>query len=227
MKFSPNRFFCTLFCLTLSSSVSAQIISDSTVQVCAYWQQGDRYTYQCTERKYKVVNGDTTDLYRTSECRTFEVVKATKRTYRIELTYSDFRHSDPDEARLYAAIEAVSGPTRIVFETDECGSLERIVNLKELTAQIRAAVEVITDSLWNSLDDEAQQLLPRQAFEQYLTAKTADPALIAGAVLDDIGRMFFFHGIRLDLDSEYTGSEQFTSLLFLTLCVYPVMEMVQ
>lgn len=48
-------FLCALCCLTEGLSVlRAQIMPDSSVQICAYWTPGDKYAYEAREEKFKI-----------------------------------------------------------------------------------------------------------------------------------------------------------------------------
>ena len=73
-------FLCALCCLTEGLSVlRAQIMPDSSVQICAYWTPGDKYAYEAREEKFKIDDqGDTTLVYRQSERRVFEILSQTK-----------------------------------------------------------------------------------------------------------------------------------------------------
>ena len=85
-------FICALCCLTEGLSVlRAQIMPDSSVQICAYWTPGDKYAYEAREEKFKIDDqGDTTLVYRQSERRVFEILSQTKNRYKIRLTYGDY-----------------------------------------------------------------------------------------------------------------------------------------
>lgn len=49
-------FLCALCCLTEGLSVlRAQIMPDSSVQICAYWTPGDKYAYEAREEKFKMM----------------------------------------------------------------------------------------------------------------------------------------------------------------------------
>ena len=75
MKRSILLLFSFFACLI---SASAQMMPDSTVQVIAYWEVGDKYNYQVEDSKYKVKNGtDTTDVERAAHLLTLEIVDAT------------------------------------------------------------------------------------------------------------------------------------------------------
>lgn len=91
-------FLCALCCLTEGLSVlRAQIMPDSSVQICAYWTPGDKYAYEAREEKFKIDDqGDTTLVYRQSERRVFEILSQTKDRYKIRLTYGDYMTTDKE-----------------------------------------------------------------------------------------------------------------------------------
>ena len=136
-------FLCALCCLTEGLSVlRAQIMPDSSVQICAYWTPGDKYAYEAREEKFKIDDqGDTTLVYRQSERRVFEILSQTKDRYKIRLTYGDYMTTDKEDQLVHDAIVSATGPCVVEFETDETGSLLGIANLETLVAQAEASVD--------------------------------------------------------------------------------------
>ena len=116
-------FLCALCCLTEGLSVlRAQIMPDSSVQICAYWTPGDKYAYEAREEKFKIDDqGDTTLVYRQSERRVFEILSQTKDRYKIRLTYGDYMTTDKEDQLVHDAIVSATGPCVVEFETDETG----------------------------------------------------------------------------------------------------------
>lgn len=133
-------FLCALCCLTEGLSVlRAQIMPDSSVQICAYWTPGDKYAYEAREEKFKIDDrGDTTLVCRQSERRVFEILSQTKNRYKIRLTYGDYMTTDKEDQLMHDAIASATGPCVVEFETDETGSLLGIANLETLVAQAEA-----------------------------------------------------------------------------------------
>ena len=99
-------FLCALCCLTEGLSVlRAQIMPDSSVQICAYWTPGDKYAYEAREEKFKIDDqGDTTLVYRQSERRVFEILSQTKDRYKIRLTYGDYMTTDKEDQLVHDAV---------------------------------------------------------------------------------------------------------------------------
>lgn len=204
-----------LICLFAgNTALQAQIMSDSTVQICAYWTPGEKYAYDAKEEKLKIdKNGDTTFVYRQSERRTFEILSQTKDRYRIRLSYSDYVTTDEADQRMHDAIIAATGPCIVEFETDETGLLTGITNLETLLSQAKASVKPAMEAMWKGMDAEQRKMLPKKNFQKYMSRALADPSVVINAVNDDLGRMFFFHGARLDTAQVYEVDETFAPLL--------------
>ena len=111
-------FLCALCCLTEGLSVlRAQIMPDSSVQICAYWTPGDKYAYEAREEKFKIDDqGDTTLVYRQSERRVFEILSQTKDRYKIRLTYGDYMTTDKEDQLVHDAIVSATGPCVVEFD---------------------------------------------------------------------------------------------------------------
>lgn len=197
-----------------NAALQAQIMPDSTVQICAYWTPGEKYAYDAKEEKFKVdANGDTTLMYRQSERRTFEILSQTKDRYRIGLSYSDYMTTEEEDQRMHDAIIAATGPCVVEFETDETGSLIGITNLEALLSQAEASVKPAVEAMWAGMDAGQRKMLPKKNFQKYMMRTLADPSVVINAVNDDLGRMFFFHGVRLDTTQVYELDETFAPLL--------------
>ena len=161
----------------------AQMSADSTtVQVVAYWQVGDKYTYQVEESRYKVDNGtDTTDVQRSAYLMTFEVVDATDTTYRVRVKSDDYQHSDYGMSALMDEI-SMNGNIPHEFETDEYGAFKRIIISEEDFQNFKDAMNLAVDRMTEGkegMTDEVreatrtlvQDLLTREKIEQLYTAE--------------------------------------------------------
>ena len=208
-------FLCALCCLTEGLSVlRAQIMPDSSVQICAYWTPGDKYAYEAREEKFKIDDqGDTTLVYRQSERRVFEILSQTKDRYKIRLTYGDYMTTDKEDQLVHDAIVSATGPCVVEFETDETGSLLGIANLETLVAQAEASVEPAVRVMWETIPSAERKNFPKKNFRKYMARTLSDPSVVINAVNDDLGRMFFFHGARLDSTQVYEFDETFAPLL--------------
>lgn len=163
-------FLCALCCLTEGLSVlRAQIMPDSSVQICAYWTPGDKYAYEAREEKFKIDDqGDTTLVYRQSERRVFEILSQTKDRYKIRLTYGDYMTTDKEDQLVHDAIVSATGPCVVEFETDETGSLLGIANLETLVAQAEASVEPAVRVMWETIPSAERKNFPKKNFRKYM-----------------------------------------------------------
>jgi len=124
-----KKLFFSLALLLFSIAGFSQMMPDSTVQVCAYWQKGDKVTYECTNTTVKVTDGvDTTTVKASSETRIIEVVDQTDTSYLLQLTYKDVFNSD------------ISAKQKFLVRTDENGVLKEVQDGEELVEQMRQDV---------------------------------------------------------------------------------------
>ena len=185
-------FLCALCCLTEGLSVlRAQIMPDSSVQICAYWTPGDKYAYEAREEKFKIDDqGDTTLVYRQSERRVFEILSQTKDRYKIRLTYGDYMTTDKEDQLVHDAIVSATGPCVVEFETDETGLLLGIANLETLVAQAEASVEPAVRVMWKTIPSAERKNFPKKNFRKYMARTLSDPSVVINAVNDDLGRRY-------------------------------------
>jgi len=73
-----KKFMTIFVSALLGVAANAQMMPDSTVNICAYWELGDKYEYRCSESSYSVEGTDTTDVEHSSEIFTIEVIAKEK-----------------------------------------------------------------------------------------------------------------------------------------------------
>ena len=108
---------------TLLPSVSshAQMPSDSLVQLVAYWELGDKFSYNTSTTKSQIVGKDTTVVEHETDITTYEVVAADDKMYRLRYTTSNESSNNPLYAPVYDVIHKLTALSPIEFETDELG----------------------------------------------------------------------------------------------------------
>lgn len=194
--------------LLMSLNAAAQMLADSTVQIVAYWQPGDKYSYNC-ERSEKEVNaqGDTTSRNYSTEIMEFEVVGMTDEAYQLKLTYRDAEYSDEFTQTIHDLTSKINGPMSVLFSTNRHGALMSIDNLDSLVEQYAKCVGPLSEFIAQSLPSEELEGFDLEGFSNQLLASLANPQTIQTGILDDIGRLFFFHGARLEPGQTYTMEE--------------------
>ena len=206
-----KRILLAICGMAATSVLHAQIMPDSTVQICAYWTPGDKYAYNATEEKLKIdEKGDTMLVYRRSERRTFEVLAQTQERYQLRLSYSDYKSTDEQEQLIHDVIAAVTGAEIVEFTTSETGVLLGLTNLDALVEQAKAAVDPIVEATWKNMAPEERRLLSKKDFRKYLAHTLGDPSVLINAANDDLGRMCSFSTAH---DSIRRGSMKWTKCL--------------
>lgn len=170
-------------------------------------------TYNAREYKYKVDSqGDTTITSDETEKYTFEILEEKKDAYKVRLTYSDFWTSDTLVQKIHDAVFAKCGPSVVEFETNEMGTFKQLLNTEELVKYMKASVQPTVDMMWKSMDEEERNVISKKKLRKYIESLSSNPSTVTTAVLDDIGRFLFFHGVRLDLYDTYSMEEPISNL---------------
>ena len=206
--YTMKRIITITAALLTALGAAAQMMPDSTVQIVSYWQVGDKYAYTC-ERSSKEVDaqGDTTSREYSMETMEFEVVGMTDETYQLKLTYKDSEYSNEMNQAIHDIMDEIAGDYSVLFSTSRMGTLMSIDNLPELTAAYEKAIGPLTDLIMKSLSPEEIEGLDLEGLMQQLMSSLANPQSIQTSILDDIGRLFFFHGARLQPGETYSMEE--------------------
>ena len=184
----------------------AQMLPDSTVQVVAYWELGDKQQYLSESAKYKVDQGDTTLVEKSVELLEFEVVAANEDGYRIKVTQLDGQNSDPIKSTLSEKWKERFGPEVYYFETGPNGEFLRMLPIENLEEKVNLIKESITESLGKEHPDIAPtQLLP-------LVTQLLSPQSLLAAAEGEYSPLFMYHGSRLDLRQVYTFEDEIPSV---------------
>ena len=148
--------FGTLLCAAITAF--AQMMPDSTVQVVAYWNVGDKYNFQVEESKYKVSNEtDTSAVEKSAHLLTLEVVDATDSTYRVRVTSDDYLHSDYKRDAWQEDLTRQFGNTPYEFETDQYGSFKRVFISDEDMEMVYPMLDAVVEKIADDRDMDAQQ----------------------------------------------------------------------
>ena len=90
-----KRFLFAVLSAFLPFLAFGQMMPDSTVQVCAYWQKGDRAVYECKSTTVTIdKDGNEKTTQASSETRIFDVIDETEHSYVLQTSYRDVFSSD-------------------------------------------------------------------------------------------------------------------------------------
>lgn len=186
---------------------SAQMMPDSTVQVCAYWQKGDRAVYECKSSTVKIdKEGKETTANASSETRIFEVIDETEHSYLLQTSYKDVFSSELSMSVGADVLNRISEGITIRTQTDEFGTVEKVVNVDEVTEALRAGIPAIIDGVLAKYDkkDLKELGVSRQELIDTYTAIACRPESIVSTCMEDVAPLLLYHGARLRLDEEYS-----------------------
>ena len=186
---------------TLLPSVSshAQMVSDSLFQLVAYWEVGDKYSYNTSNTKSLIAGNDTTVVEYETDITTYEVVAADDKMYRLRYTTSNESSNNPLYAPVYDVIHKLTALSPIEFETDELGSFQRMLPLE-----------------WDKLTDAALEEFINGAVEKNDTLKEGkemfsnmlrsliQPSTFQMAYQSSIEETWKYHGLQYKIGEEYS-----------------------
>ena len=195
---------------------SAQMMPDSTVQVCAYWHKGDQAVYECKSTTVNIdKDGTETTAKASSETRIFDVIDETDSSYILQTSYKDVFSSDMSLSVGADVLSKVAEGIVIQTQTNELGTIQDIVNLEELTDAIKRTIPVSVDAVLAKHDKKTLKELGlnRQSLIDTYTDLLSRPETIVTACLDDVVPLLLYHGARLRLDQEYSVKQELNSPL--------------
>ena len=180
-------------------SAFAQMMPDSTYQVVAHWNVGDKYHYQVEESQYKIINQtDTSDVELSAEILTFEVVDATDSTYRVRVSSDDFQHNDYNRLAIHDDLLSEFGNIPYEFETNQFGTFKRVIISEEDLKSFYPALDFLVDKIAEEkgLNDEG-----KTALKNMMRATFTQERFVA-IYQQEITPLIWFHGLRLAQDAD-------------------------
>ena len=186
----------------------AQMLPDSTVQVVAYWELGDKQKYQVESAKYRIAQGDTTVVEKSAEILEFEVVAADEeKGYRVKVTSLETQYSDPTKEAIEEAMQKQLGSVAYYFEADPHGGFLRALPLEGLEEKQEALAQAVWEAVKEKRPEAAQlNMLP-------MIRQTVSPEAVAQAATGVIVPLFMYHGHRFDLDEEFPIEDEIPAVI--------------
>ena len=186
----------------------AQMLPDSTVQVVAYWELGDKQKYQLESAKYKIAEGDTTVVEKSAEIFEFEVVAADEeKGYRVKVTSLETQYSDVTKEAIEEAMQKQLGSVAYYFETGPHGEFLRVLPIEGLEEKQEAIAQAVWEAVKEKRPEAAQlNMLP-------LIRQTLSPDAVAMAAAGVITPLFMYHGNRFDMDEEFPIEDEIPAVI--------------
>ncbi len=188
----------------------AQEAQDSTVNIIARWNAGEKYAYEYSQKEIKIVNGDTTEVSYTNAIHIYEILEETETSYKVSVSYKDEYSSDPVNNLLSDLLTERYGDPKVIFTTNQYGTLQSIDNIQELSDQIVSIIDDMVKILINVNEETPMEQV--DMLKEQLKTMFSNHDTIMQIFAEDIGRVLYFHGCGMKLDQEYTGQIQVPSI---------------
>ncbi len=200
-----------LLLLALCSALRAQVLNDSTVQVVAYWDKDEAFEFEYTDKRYKVVKGDT--IWGKTVVERFElaVVDSTENSYTVKYTTLD-RSSDSDDLFSQEVEKEINELTKdipVYLLTDQNGSFVDFANWDELQETLTKMIDLVKVELIPQLEKIYPDSLKHQvepALENMLSQFKSKEVLLGS--MKYIWQLFFYHGAKLEVGELYQSEEK-------------------
>lgn len=208
----------TLCIAVLASAifVSAQMMPDSTVQVCAYWAKGDHAEYQCMSHTVKVLpDGIEENITSSSETRIFDVIEATDTSYVLKTTYKDVFCS-PISLQLGAeAFNKIAEADYFYTLTNEFGTPKDIIYIEETIESMRKFIPICLGKTFSKYTKQQlkQAGIDKQAIIDNLTESLCTPEAVTKTCMTDVIPLLKYHGSRLKLNEEYSFKQTLNDVM--------------
>lgn len=140
MKTTTLSIILFLFTVNMFSQIN---IADSTVNVVAYWDKGEKQDYTIIKTRTKIENGDTTSVESVRYEVELSVVDSTANSYTMQWIYKDVI-SDNKNPFVAHANKTVKG-LKILYSTDEMGVYKEILNWEEINQYMQKQYDLYRD----------------------------------------------------------------------------------
>jgi hypothetical protein len=186
---------------------------DSTIQIVAYWERGDKYDYDYTETKYKIENGQMVVLSTKTLVKTLEIVDSTANSYTLRFTERGMQLSDTLKQQQLERLNVSTNNIPVMIQTDEMGSVEKILNLDECITEMGKFAKPMALAIYEGFTEEQRLKMPFDRLCEAIKTMICDPNTVSTTILQDISRLLYYHGTRLNIGEEYSFAEELHSML--------------
>jgi hypothetical protein len=205
-----KRLTSIIIAVLAAAAAYAQAPQDSTVNIIARWKAGEKYAYEYSQKEIKIVNGDTTEVSYTNAIHIYEILEETETSYKVSVSYKDEYSSDPVNNLLSDLLTERYGDPKVIFTTNQYGTLQSIDNIQELSDQIVSIIDDMVKILINVNEETPMEQV--DMLKEQLKTMFSNHDTIMQIFAEDIGRVLYFHGCGMKLDEEYTGQIQVPSI---------------
>ena len=219
-----KKLFTLLIMVLFASQAMAQLnFKDSTVQVVAYWEKGDKYNFSLKTYDYKITGNDTTWTSRTNSIFSIEVIDSTATGYLLKYTSLDEMGTSPLKAGedFSKKMEKLASNIPLILKTDEWGTFEGIANFGEYKKNLNQVIDLSLEELQkmldaknkeNKIDKKTRKELKDQTSAMVTKLKTlfTNENYVFKSI-EPLIAILMFHGSEFEIRKEYTSESQTAS----------------
>lgn len=203
----------SVLALVTSVAAYAQMMPDSTVQVCAYWAKGDHVEYDCLNTQYNVDQyGNESGRQETSETRVFDVLEETDESYTLRMSFRNINSPSPYDFFTDEQFKKINENYSITVVTNQYGTITDIPDVVVDGNPFFATLDEISEDAWKNIDKETRKAISKDDFISSLRNLYSSEETVASTVLKDVTPMLLYHGARLDTSLVYPYKKTFFDL---------------
>lgn len=210
-----KRIVLSLLMSFISIAALAQMQPDSTFYIISNWEPGEKCIYEYYESEYEIHDGDTTEVTFTRNIQEFNVLSATESSYQLSVDYLDEHSSDPLSNVMNQMMIDKYGENRLVFSTDQHGSLLSVDNKVELSAQLVGLIDPMLECmLEEELKNGGEEIDEAMEYTRSVLYDTFnDPDNVEKMMSEEVGKLLYFHGTAMKVRETYSGDIQVSSFV--------------
>lgn len=175
----------TLILTVLTTATFAQIdMTDSTAQVIAYWDLGEKQSYSVSLQKIKLRDADTTSNSMITYNVDITIIDSTESSYLTEWHYYNYKTNSTNFIAQKVAVLAEN--LKVIIETNEYGAFKSVKNWEEVSEYMKKVIQPLKEKF---------EIAPKieQVFTRLEYIYTTKQGIEAGAI-QDAQQFLTFHG---------------------------------
>jgi len=193
---------CLFFFFSAPFSFSQEypnLLSSSKITTIGYWNNGQAANYHVKESsasykgKSDKPHNESTDEYDLK----LKVTDSTEHTYTFELTYSNFT-TDPKALAMMKELAKLEENLVIVYQTNEYGQFDTILNLPELKTDLLAKLELAKGIVQKNTEEEEVKVLFDMVIDNMIKG-FEELHSVEALFLTDILMLHGFYGFELSV----------------------------
>ena len=209
-----KKLILTLSALLCAAALGAQMMPDSTVQVIAYWEVGDKMDYTYVEKLFDIdAEGNETLARSSSQTYHFEVMESTDSTYTLQFFADNMDFGD--QTPKLTARESASVPDMIYrFRTNHLGTFREIVDIDQSREILLQRLPIAAKAAWRNLSPADRKKIKEEDVIEMLRQQYDSNEVLVSTAAALVSPMLFYHGTRMDTTGTYHLKRDYASLLF-------------